>query len=37
VAGTLIYLKTAEWLLVHLPQLLTAAGISTQIAPVLLS
>jgi len=37
VAGTLIYLKTAEWLLVNLPQLLTAAGISTQIAPVLLS
>jgi len=30
VAGTLIYLKTAEWLLVNLPQLLQAAGISTQ-------
>ena len=37
VAGTLIYLKTAEWLLVHLPQLLTATGISTQIAPAWLS
>ena len=32
VAGTLIYLKTAEWLLTHLPQLLQAAGISTQFA-----
>ena len=31
VAGTLIYLKTAEWLLANLPQLLQAAGISTQI------
>ena len=29
VAGTLIYLKTAGWLLVHLPQLVQAAGIST--------
>ena len=32
VAGTLIYLKTAEWLLDNLPQLLQVAGISTQIA-----
>ena len=30
VAGTLIYLKTAEWLLLNLPQLGQAAGISTQ-------
>ena len=30
VAGTLIYLKTAEWLLANLPMLLQAAGISTQ-------
>ena len=30
VAGTLIYLKTAEWLLLNLPQLVQAAGISTQ-------
>ena len=30
VAGTLIYLKTAEWLLIHLPQLQQAASISTQ-------
>ena len=30
VAGTLIYLKTAGWLLVHLPQLVQATGISTQ-------
>ena len=29
VAGTLIYLKTAGWLLVHLPQLVQATGIST--------
>ena len=29
VAGTLIYLKTAGWLLVHLPQLVQAGGIST--------
>lgn len=31
VVGTLIYLKTAEWLLVNMPQLLSAAGISTQL------
>jgi magnesium transporter len=30
VAGTLIYLKTAEWLLLNLPQLGQVAGISTQ-------
>ena len=30
VAGTLIYLKTAEWLLLNLPQLVQTAGISTQ-------
>jgi magnesium transporter len=30
VAGTLIYLKTAQWLLLNLPQLGQAAGISTQ-------
>ena len=30
VAGTLIYLQTAAWLVRHLPQLLQAAGISTQ-------
>ena len=30
VAGTLIYLKTAEWLLLTLPQLGQVAGISTQ-------
>ena len=30
VAGTLIYLKTAQWLLLNLPQLDQAAGISTQ-------
>ena len=30
VAGTLIYLKTAEWLLLTLPQLVQTAGISTQ-------
>ncbi|WP_038542648.1 magnesium transporter [Synechococcus sp. KORDI-100] len=35
VAGTLIYLKTAEWLLNHLPKLLQAAGISTQFAAAL--
>ena len=29
VMGTLIYLKTAEWLLVNMPQLLQTAGIST--------
>ena len=29
VAGTLIYLKTAGWLLVHLPQLVQATSIST--------
>ena len=29
VAGTLIYLKTAAWLLDHLPQLIQASGIST--------
>ena len=29
VVGTLIYLKTAHWLLVHWPQLLQGAGIST--------
>ena len=30
VAGTLIYLKTAQWLLLNLPQLGQVAGISTQ-------
>ena len=30
VAGTLIYLQTAAWLVSNLPQLLQAAGISTQ-------
>ena len=30
VAGTLIYLQTAAWLVRHLPQLLQATGISTQ-------
>ena len=30
VAGTLIYLKAAEWLLLNLPQLGQVAGISTQ-------
>ena len=30
VAGTLIYLNTAEWLLLNLPQLVQTAGISTQ-------
>ena len=30
VAGTLIYLKTAAWLLVNLPSLVSAAGIFTQ-------
>ena len=30
VAGTLIYLQTAAWLVSHLPQLLQATGISTQ-------
>ena len=30
VAGTLIYLQTAAWLVRHLPQSLQAAGISTQ-------
>ena len=30
VAGTLIYLKTASWLLVNLPSLLSTAGIFTQ-------
>ncbi|WP_415411393.1 magnesium transporter [Synechococcus sp. A10-1-5-9] len=28
VVGTLIYLKTAQWLLVHMPQLLQSTGIS---------
>ena len=31
VAGTLIYLKTAEWLLENLPMLWQAAGICTQL------
>ena len=31
VVGTLIYLKTAQWLLINMPQLLTATGISTQL------
>ena len=32
VAGTLIYLQTAAWLVSNLPQLLQATGISTQFA-----
>ena len=31
VVGTLIYLKTAQWLLLNMPQLLASAGISTQL------
>ena len=31
VVGTFIYLKTAEWLLVNMPQLLASTGISTQL------
>ena len=31
VVGTLIYLKTAQWLLLNMPQLLSNAGISTQL------
>jgi magnesium transporter len=34
VVGTLIYLKTAEWLLLNMPQLLAATGISTQLLAV---
>ena len=37
VAGTLIYLKTAAWLLENLPALLQAAGISTQFLVATLS
>ena len=33
VAGTLIYLKIADWLLTHLPQLQQAGGISTHFLP----
>ena len=35
VVGTLIYLKTAEWLLLNAPQLLTATGISTHLLAAL--
>ena len=31
VVGTLIYLKTAQWLLVHMPQLLQSTGISAHL------
>ena len=31
VVGTLIYLKTAEWLLLNMPQLLASTGISTHL------
>ena len=34
VVGTLIYLKTAQWLLLNMPQLLASAGISTQLLAV---
>ncbi len=34
VVGTLIYLKTAQWLLLNMPQLLAATGISTQLLAV---
>ncbi|WP_413442814.1 magnesium transporter [Synechococcus sp. MIT S1220] len=37
VAGTLIYLKTAGWLLKNLPQLLQAGSISTHFLPSLVS
>lgn len=34
VVGTLIYLKTAQWLLVHMPQLLQSTGISAHFLAV---
>ncbi len=36
VVGTLIYLKTAQWLLVHMPQLLQSTGISAHFLAVTL-